>query len=155
MNSLLNMKSEAKVNVTSVTNLNVNDKDIKVSYDVNPMNELAVKQLEAKVQSLDALCQVQKLVIQMMMDNPLRVKDYIVADDVVLARLIQLLTNAETVEIDAEDIGSGCFTPHVYRKVKDIYAISDNGEVVTNVKYTRPDVIKTLRDLRISTKYVY
>ena len=133
--------------------------EVKVKYeptdDSNPYTTLSISQLESKAKSLEALCEVQKCVIQMMMDNPLRVKDYIVADDVVLEKFITLLTDAERVEIEAEDFAQGCFTTHLYRKITDIYAIKGNGEIVENVKYSRPDVMKTLHDLKISTKFVY
>ena len=166
-------QQDSKVNVTSVNNIHIDPlrvsgaerldgrgtDDVKVKYephdDSNPYTTLSISQLESKAKSLEALCEVQKCVIQMMMDNPLRVKDYIVADDVVLEKFITLLTDAERVEIEAEDFAQGCFTTHLYRKITDIYAIKGNGEIVENVKYSRPDVMKTLHDLKISTKFVY
>ena len=168
-------QQDSKVNVTSVNNIHIDGSygsisgaerldgrgtdDVKVKYephdDSNPYTTLSISQLESKAKSLEALCEVQKCVIQMMMDNPLRVKDYIVADDVVLEKFITLLTDAERVEIEAEDFAQGCITTHLYRKITDIYAIKGNGEIVENVKYSRPDVMKTLHDLKISTKFVY
>ena len=178
-------QQDSKVNVTSVNNIHIDplrvsgaerlgreteNGEVKVKYephetllgsatrsvdDSNPYTTLSISQLESKAKSLEALCEVQKCVIQMMMDNPLRVKDYIVADDVVLEKFITLLTDAERVEIEAEDFAQGCFTTHLYRKITDIYAIKGNGEIVENVKYSRPDVMKTLHDLKISTKFVY
>ena len=169
MSAMISLKStktqqDSKVNVTSVNNIHIGGREtengeVKVKYephdDSNPYTTLSISQLESKAKSLEALCEVQKCVIQMMMDNPLRVKDYIVADDVVLEKFITLLTDAERVEIEAEDFAQGCFTTHLYRKITDIYAIKGNGEIVENVKYSRPDVMKTLHDLKISTKFVY
>ena len=67
--------------------------------------------------------------------------------------MISLLCNAEAVQIDAEDLGSGCMTKHVYRKVESIY-VTVGGKTL-NVKYDFPAVMKTLKDLHISTKFVF
>ena len=132
--------------------------DVEVKYipteDGNPYTNLTLETLSAKVKGLENLCEVQKCVIQMMADNPIRMKDFIVADDVVLMKFIQLLTDAESVELDVEDLGQGCFTTHVYRKVNEIYVTTKDGKV-ENARYCHADVMKILKDLRISTKFVY
>ena len=132
--------------------------DVEVKYipteDGNPYTNLTLETLSAKVKGLENLCEVQKCVIQMMADNPIRMKDFIVADDVVLMKFIQLLTDAESVELDVEDLGQGCFTTHVYRKVNEIYVTTKDGKV-ENARYCHAGVMKILKDLRISTKFVY
>ena len=81
------------------------------------------------------------------------VNKYIIADDELLERMIMLLANAEAVQIDAEDVGTGCITRHVYRKIESIY-VTVGGET-KNLKYDFPSVMKTLKDLHISTKFVF
>ena len=164
------VQQDNKVNVSSITNLHINQrscspddvdtKDVKVSYgrnahdgvDDNPYSQENVDNT-SELTRLQRLCDTQQLVIQMMQDNPMHIKGYIVADDTILAKFIQILTGADNVDIEADDIGEGCFTSHIYRKVHDIYANIDNK--VVNIKYERADVMKILRDLNISTKYVF
>ena len=55
--------------------------------------------------------------------------------------------------IDAEDLGSGCCTPHTYRKVHAIYVIKDGN--TKNLKYDFPSITKELKDLGINTKIVW
>ena len=169
MSAMISLKAskvqqDNKVNVSSITNLHINDsnKDVKVSYE-NPdvIARCSSSQSEinpyvdnsSELTRLQRLCDTQQLVIQMMQDNPMHIKGYIVADDTILAKFIQILTGADNVDIEADDIGEGCFTSHIYRKVHDIYANIDNK--VVNIKYERADVMKILRDLNISTKYVF
>ena len=106
-----------------------------------------------EVAELKRQIEVLKLIIEIQQSNPLIVNKYIIADDEVLERMISLLCNAETVQIDAEDLGSGCMTKHVYRKVESIY-VTVGGKTL-NLKYDFPAVMKTLKDLHISTKFVF
>jgi hypothetical protein len=88
-----------------------------------------------------------------MNENPLRIRDHIIADDTVLIQFIKLLTNADDVQIDAEDYGSGCITKNTYRKINAIYVIKNNE--TKNLKYDYPAIIKELNDLKICTKFVF
>ena len=97
--------------------------------------------------------EVLKLIIDMQRNNPLIYNGYIIADDVKLMKFIQLLTLADDVQIDADDMGQGCITKKNYRKVHAIYVIKD-GET-KNLKYDFPKVTKELTDLGISTKFVW
>jgi hypothetical protein len=106
-----------------------------------------------EVADLKRQIEVLKLIIEIQQSNPLVVNKYIIADDEVLERMISLLCNAEAVQIDAEDLGSGCMTKHVYRKVESIY-VTVGGKTL-NLKYDFPAVMKTLKDLHISTKFVF
>ena len=94
-----------------------------------------------------------KLIIEMERNNPLMYNGYIVADDVKLMKFVQLLTFADDVQLDAEDIGEGCITRKTYRKVHAIYVIKDNE--TKNLKYDYARVMKELTDLGISTKFVW
>ena len=96
---------------------------------------------------------VLKLIIDIQHSNPLIVNKYIIADDTTLVQMIALLCNATEVHIDADDIGRGCLSKNTYRKVHAIYVVV-NGET-KNLKYDFSDVMKTLKDLHISVKYVF
>ena len=94
-----------------------------------------------------------KIIIDMMRSNPVLVNKLILADDTKLETLVQLLTDADEVHVDAEDLGSGCFTTNVYRKVNAIYVIKEGS--TKNLKYDYPDVTKELKDLGINIKVVW
>ena len=108
---------------------------------------------EETVESLKRQIEVLKIIIEIQQSNPLVVNKYIIADDELLERMIMLLANAEAVQIDAEDVGTGCMTRHVYRNIESIY-VTVAGET-KNLKYDFPSVMKTLKDLHISTKFVF
>ena len=96
---------------------------------------------------------VLKLIIDIQHSNPMIVNKYIIADDEALGKMVGLLCNASEVHLDADDVGVGCITKKTYRKVHSIYVVV-NGETL-NLKYDFPSVMKTLKDLHISTKYVF
>jgi len=98
-------------------------------------------------------CEVLSIIIDMQRNNPLIYHGYIVADDVKLMRFVQLLTDADDVQLDADTLAQGCLTKRVYRKVHAIYIIKDG--VTKNFKYDYPLVMKDLKELGISTKYVW
>ena len=155
MSAMINLKTSKKtptitvgVNpvITNVVNTTPQDPDI-VTRDV-VLDEPVDENAELKRQ-----IEVLKLIIEIQQSNPLVVNKYIIADDEILERMISLLCNAEAVQIDAEDLGSGCMTKHVYRKVESIYVTV--GCKTLNLKYDFPAVMKTLKDLHISTKFVF
>ena len=96
---------------------------------------------------------VLKLIIDIQHSNPMIVNKYIVADDEALGKIVGLLCNASEVHLDADDVGVGCISKKTYRKVNSIYVVV-NGETL-NLKYDFPSVMKTLKDLHISTKFVW
>ena len=96
---------------------------------------------------------VLKLIIDIQHSNPLIVNKYIVADDATLIKLVSLLCNATEVHIDADDVSCGCTTKNTYRKVHAIFVVV-NGET-KNLKYDFSDVMYTLKELHISTKFVW
>ena len=97
--------------------------------------------------------EVLKLIIDMQRNNPLIYNGYIIADDVKLMKFIQLLTLADDVQLDADELGQGCISKKNYRKIHAVYVIKD-GET-KNLKYDYPKVTKELTDLGISTKFVW
>ena len=96
---------------------------------------------------------VLKLIIDILHNNPMIVNKYIIADDEKLMRMVALLCNATQVHIDADDVGCGCMTKNTYRKVHSIYVVVDGQ--TKNLKYDFSDVMYTLREFHISTKYVW
>ena len=97
---------------------------------------------------------VLRIIIELQHSNPLMINKYIICDDDILGKLVGLLCNAKEVHLDAEDLGNGCLTKKTYRKVNSIYVINENNETL-NLKYDYPSVMKTLKDLNISTKFVF
>lgn len=115
--------------------------------------EAAARQSLADKEALLREINVLKLIIDIQHSNPVIVNKYIVADDDALGKMVGLLCNASEVHLDAEDVGVGCISKKTYRKVNSIYVVV-NGETL-NLKYNFPAVMKTLKDLKISTKYVW
>ena len=176
MTSMINLKASRKtgtinVGVNPITNINVNNPSTPttVSYpdpsvvgfpSVNPQvatgNEVNISSFETSDPEKQALIReinVLKLIIDIQHSNPMIVNKYIVADDSALCKMVGLLCNASEVHLDAEDIGVGCLSKNTYRKVNSIYVVV-NGETL-NLKYDFPAVMKQLKDLHISVKYVY
>ena len=96
---------------------------------------------------------VLKLIIDIQHSNPLIVNKYIIADDATLVKLVSILCNASEVHIDADDIQCGCSAKNTYRKVHAIFVVVDGK--TRNLKYDFSDVMYTLKELHISTKYVF
>ena len=166
-----------RINMNPVTNIHLNTsstqladaalcpaadpKEVEVHY---PGSECAARDIEIAadnaeklmVEKLDELAranEVLRLVIKLIQSNPLQINHYVIADDALLVRIIQLLCNATDVNIDADDLGQGCVTKNKYRKIHSIYVTTPNG--IKNLKYDFPHVMKQLKDLNISVKYVY
>ena len=167
MSSMINLKSTKKtpsinVGVNPITNITVSpspNTPTQVYYpSVNPETDSDAKissfDTDPEKQALLREIQVLRTIIELQHSNPLMLNKYIVCDDEVLCKLVGLLCNAREVNLDAEDLGSGCLTKNNYRKVNSIYVINENGETL-NLKYDYPSVMKTLKDLNISVKYVF
>ena len=125
----------------------------QVAPTISPEVAMNVVSAGDEVADLKRQIEVLKIIIEIQQSNPMVVNKYIIADDELLERMIMLLANAEAVQIDAEDVGTGCITRHVYRKIESIY-VTVGGET-KNLKYDFPSVMKTLKDLHISTKFVF
>ena len=157
MSSMINLKTSKKTPTITVgvNPVITNVVNASTSSGESPGEEQSVLALASEdlVSELKRQIEVLKLIIEIQQNNPLIVNKYIIADDEILEQMIKLLCNAETVQIDAEDLGSGCMTKHVYRKVESIY-VTVRGET-KNLKYDFPAVMKALKDLHISTKFVF
>ena len=172
MSAMINLKATKKtptIHINPVFTNNVQVRSVKaetpeyptVQESENGIMEVQVEYagvpVKAEVADIlmekDRQIEVLKLIINILQSNPIIVNKYIIADDEALERMIKLLSNAESVQIDAEEIGEGCITKKTYRKVHSIYVTKDSKTL--NLKYDFPDVMKTLKDLRISTKFCW
>ena len=141
---------ESNVLTQTVQESNVSTQSVQESnVSADPIQEANIK-IQAFLREISVL----KLIIELQHSNPLIVNKYIITDDELLCRLIALLCNARDVQLDADDLGGGCLTNKIYRKVNSIYVVNENGETL-NLKYDYPSVMKTLKDLHISVKYVF
>ena len=174
MTSMINLKANKKtgtinVGVNPVTNITVNptqpttvayppptDTFQSVSPQLMTNRDVTISAFtdDPEKQALLREIQVLKIIIELQHSNPLMVNKYIICDDEILGRLVGLLCNAKEVHLDTDDLGSGCLTKNVYRKVNSIYVINENNETL-NLKYDFPAVMKTLKDLKISVKFVF
>ena len=146
----VNVRSPAEIqNESDKTVIYPDDSGIYVQATQENINKLT-SDLAQQMSNNEAL----KIIISMFKDNPIFVNALLLTDDEKLAQLVKLLTNADEVNIDAENIGEmGCCTPKMYRKVNAIYVIT-NGNT-KNLKYDYPDIMKQLKDLGINTKIVW
>ena len=167
MSSMINLKASKKtptitVGVNPVTNIHV--AEARSSTNVHYPGPDGVQESTAQVvertvtveDDKNALLRenkVLRIIIDILHSNPLIVNKYIIADDQLLVEIIRLLCNADDVQLDADDLGEGCITRRQYRKVNSIYVVIDGK--TQNLKYDFPAVMKTLKDLHISTKYVW
>ena len=169
MSAMINLKATKKtptIHINPVFTNNVHVRSVKPEYPtvqesesgaVDVQVDYAGVTVKAEVADIlmekDRQIEVLKLIINILQSNPIIMNKYIVADDEALEKMVKLLTNAESVQIDAEDLGEGCITKKTYRKIHSIYVTKDCKTL--NLKYDFPDVMKTLKDLRISTKYCW
>ena len=142
-------------NNTNNVNLNIgtgtSSRDVKVEYSDGAAANIS--ELESKIKALENECAVLKLIIEMWKNNPIIYQGYVIADDETLMKFVQLLTSADDVQIDADDIGQGCISKKTYRKVHAIYVIK--GSETQNLKYNYPQVMRALQEYSISTKFVW
>ena len=143
--------NNVNLNITSGsgTTATTTASDVSVQYDRSE----AASEASSALKALQNECDVLKLIIDMWKNNPLIYQGYIIADDTTLMKFVQLLTSADDVQIDADDLGEGCMTRKTYRKVHAIYVIKDGQ--TKNLKYDYPQVMKSLREYSISTKLVW
>ena len=147
------------VNVNPINNISVSVRSPSDIQEHKDNDEVHYPPVEPNVQELQqSLAQAQnsiealKIIITMFKENPFYVNHLLLVDDDKLATLIKLLTNADEVSIDAEDLGSGCSAKN-YRKVNAIYIIKDGN--TKNLKYDFPDITKLLKELGINVKVVW
>ena len=130
----------------SADGLTLSQPDVKAEYKEESEATNEVRRLRNE-------CDVLKLIIEMWKNNPIIYQGYVIADDETLMKFVQLLTSADDVQIDADDIGQGCISKKTYRKVHAIYVIK--GSETQNLKYNYPQVMRALQEYSISTKFVW
>ena len=157
------------VSVSPINNINVNVRNRSIDPDslegvevitpegsytpVEVKYDTSLKYTDDDIKTYEKTIEALKIIIDMMKQNPIMVNNLILVDDDKLSRLVLLLTDADEVSIDAEDIG-GCCTPNkIYRKVNAIYVIKDG--TTKNLKYDFPAINKQLKELGINTKIVW
>lgn len=103
--------------------------------------------------NLKAINKASEIIVEMMKNNPIYVSALIITDDVKLAELVKILTDADTINIDSEIMFTSCCGAYEYRKVNAIYVLK--GGQTLNLKYDFPEVTKRLKDLGINSKFVF
>ena len=98
----------------------VNTRDIESA--MRKTEEIS-ESIEEKNNTIKALT----LIIDIIQNNPLLVNKYVVAEIDTLSELIRLITNADEVEIDTDDIECSCTQPK-YRIIRRIF-IKKQGEI--------------------------
>ena len=157
---------------TQVVNVNINkepecEKSEKVEQQESESKQVvqAVKQdgkvdvndavdFKESITNKDNIIDAYSLLLKIIENNPLIINKFIIAKGTELAQLIQLLTDADRVDINkSEDIDCHCFNKNVsYSAVEKIYIVKDNQTL--NFKYSYPNANKILDEHRISVKIV-
>ena len=138
-------QSNAAVNNT----INITNGEVSVPNQAEPSDSELKDMYQEACREIEAL----RLILKINKSNPFIVNDFIVASADDLSKLIMLLTNAESVEISADDYATGCLTKNSYKKVVTIY-VTKNGET-QNFKYGYGNANRILNEEKISTRYVF
>ena len=136
--------------------------DINVNYD-NPYmtREISTEddikkdyeQLLKVVKTKDAITQALSIILNIVEHNPLIVNKYIISPKDILSKLIQLLTEADKVDIllSIDDVGCSCSPNSKYAVIDKIYVTKDGSTSI--LKYGFAETLKILENHRISTKF--
>ena len=118
------------------------EEDIKNDYN----------QLLKVVKTKDSITQALSIILNIVENNPLIINKYIISPKEILANLIQLLTEADKVDIllSIDDVGCSCSASNKYAMIDKIY-VTKNGDT-SILKYKYADTIQILEEHRISTK---
>ena len=119
-----------------------NEEDMKADYE----------QLLKVVKTKDAITQALSIMLNLIEHNPLIVNKYIISPKDILINLIQLLTEADKVEIIMNvDVDCGCSANSKYGVIDKIY-VTKNGNT-SILKYNYAEALQILEMHRISTKF--
>ena len=157
-NAKVNYGSSKQSQSVTVNIVKEND-DVEVKYgeqksteEPNPYANLP-PEMTSIFQDKDRYIEAYKLIIKIMQPNPLIVNKLIVAEFQMLLRLVQLLTNADEVNIVEKDFDVGCCVcgdPMIM--IDKIFVVK--GGATYNLKYSFPDVVSILDEHKISLKMV-
>ncbi len=145
------VKQEAKIkcessNVSQIKTREIaNEEDMKADYE----------QLLKVVKTKDAITQALSIMLNLVEHNPLIVNKYIISPKDILINLIQLLTEADKVDIimAVEDVDCGCTSSskNNYSVIDKIYVSKDGNTSI--LKYGFAEALQILETHRISTKF--
>ena len=139
------VKQEAKIKCESS---NVKTREIANEGDINADYEQLLKLLKTK----DAITQALSIMLNLIEHNPLIVNKYIISPKDILINLIQLLTEADKVEIIMNiDVDCGCSANSKYSVIDKIYVSKDGSTSI--LKYNYAEALQILETHRISTKF--
>lgn len=105
------------------------------------------EELSSNIDEKENVIKALSLIIEIIQNNPLIVNKYVVAEADTLAELIKLMVNAESVEIDVEDIDCSC-SKAKYSIIKRIY-IKKDGDVYSIAQC--PVILRLFDNYKIST----
>ena len=153
----VSVRSPSEIQNTTATREITDTDETQVVYPdsgiyVQPTQE-NIDKLTADLAEQINLNEAFKIIIGMYQDNPIFVNKLVLTDDEKLAELVKLMTNADQVTVDAEDLGSGCCTGNKYRKVNAIYV--KHKDTTETLKYDYPKIMQMLKELGINTKIVW
>ena len=105
------------------------------------------------VKTKDAITQALSIMLNLIEHNPLIVNKYIISPKDILINLIQLLTEADKVEIIMNvDVDCGCSSSkNNYSVIDKIYVSKDGSTSI--LKYGFAECLQVLENHRISTKF--
>ena len=151
------------VNVNPEQNLD-SPCEVKVKYgdpvsldSVNPYKNLKTDNLtEIELRNIliskDKRISALEIILNIIKNNPLIYKGCIITNIDDLRSLILLLADAEDVEISIKDIDISCCSQVNMAIIDKIFI--QKGDEIFNMKYSCPDVIRTLDEHKISYKIV-
>ena len=142
------VKQTAKIKCESS---NVQTREISSVEDIKEDYEQLLKVVKTK----DAITQALSIMLNLVEHNPLIVNKYIISPKDILINLIQLLTEADKVEIimAVEDVECGCTSSskNNFSVIDKIYVNKDGNTSI--LKYGFAECLQVLETHRISTKF--
>ena len=144
-------KQEAKIKCESSNVSQIKTREISSEEDMKADYEQLLKVVKTK----DAITQALSIMLNLVEHNPLIVNKYIISPKEILINLIQLLTEADKVDIimAVEDVDCGCTSSskNNYSVIDKIYVSKDGNTSI--LKYGFAEALQILETHRISTKF--
>ena len=145
------VKQEAKIKCESSNVSQIKTREISSEEDMKADYEQLLKVVKTK----DAITQALSIMLNLVEHNPLIVNKYIISPKEILINLIQLLTEADKVDIimAVEDVDCGCTSSskNNYSVIDKIYVSKDGNTYI--LKYGFAEALQILETHRISTKF--
>ena len=142
------VKQSAKIKCESSNVSQMKTREIASEEDIKEDYEQLLKVVKTK----DAITQALSIMLNLIEHNPLIVNKYIISPKEILINLIQLLTEADKVEIIMNvDVDCGCSANNKYSVIDKIYVSKDGSTSI--LKYGFAECLQVLETHRISTKF--